>query len=67
MRVRIHSLDCENCARAIARSLRSLSGVNAVRVSFESAEAVIEHEPAESMAGRVVERIAEEGYFSSAG
>ncbi|HUP66229.1 MAG TPA: heavy metal-associated domain-containing protein [Thermoanaerobaculia bacterium] len=64
--LRIDGMRCDRCARALSDSLGSLRGVRSAEVSARSGKAVVEYEPAEVDAARLIEQIIEEGYDAAA-
>ena len=63
--LRIDGMRCDRCARALSDSLGAVRGVRSAEVSV-SGKAIVEYEPAEVDAARLIEQIIEEGYDAAA-
>lgn len=59
--IRVEGMDCEDCARAIARLLEETPGVSTAEISLEKSQAVVELTPPADTT-RIIVAIQKEGY-----
>jgi copper chaperone len=59
--IRVEGMDCEDCARAIARLLEQTPGVSTAEISLDRSQAVVELAPPADTT-RIVMALQKEGY-----
>ena len=59
--IRVEGMDCEDCARAIARLLEETPGVSTAEISLDRSQAVVELAPPADTT-RIIVAIQNEGY-----
>jgi len=62
LKVIIPSMDCAACALSIQTKLRQQPGVVTAQVSYDTKEAVVQHDPAKLTPERIIAAIDETGF-----
>lgn len=60
--LKVNGMTCGGCARGVEATLKSVEGIHKAAVSYESAEAVVDYDPALIQPETIIAKIEELGY-----
>ncbi len=63
--LKLDGMECHACAALIQDELLDMVGVNAVRVSFEQQQAVVEFDKEQTNLDRLIQRVRDIGYHAA--